>query len=77
MGKLKLYELAKDMDMSSKELLEYANTIGISIKSHLSVISDEDAEKIKENFKKVEKVQEKIADKKSKKENTFKKDTAA
>ena len=39
---MKLYELAKEMDVSSKDLLEQAKEMGINIKSHLSVISDED-----------------------------------
>ena len=47
MGKMKLYELAKEMDISSKDLLEQAKTLGMSIKSHLSAISDEDAEKLR------------------------------
>ena len=37
LGKMKLYELAKEMNVSSKELLEQAKMIGINIKSHLSV----------------------------------------
>ena len=49
MGKMKLYELAKQMDIPSKELLEKAKSIGIEIKSHLSSISDEDAEKLKKS----------------------------
>ena len=49
MGKMKLYELAKQMDIPSKELLEKAKNIGIEIKSHLSSISDEDAEKLKKS----------------------------
>ena len=71
MGKLKLYELAKEMNVSSKDLLEYAKSIGIKIKSHLSVISDEDAEKLKENTNIISRKE----DKKSKKENAQKKDS--
>ncbi len=55
MGKLKLYELAKEMDVSSKDLLEQAKQMGINIKSHLSVLSDKDIKNLKENYKKPEK----------------------
>ena len=51
LGKMKLYELAKEMNVSSKELLEQAKMIGINIKSHLSVISDEDISNLKERYK--------------------------
>ena len=43
LGKMKLYELAKEMDTSSKDLLEKAKALGINIKSHLSAVSEEDA----------------------------------
>ena len=52
MGKIKLYELAKEMDIPSKDLLERVKKIGIELKSHLSVISDEEAQKIKKAFNK-------------------------
>ena len=55
LGKLKLYELAKEMDVSSKDLLEQAKQMGINIKSHLSVLSDKDIKNLKENYKKPEK----------------------
>lgn len=50
MGKLKLYELAKQFNKSSKELLEQAKSIGLELKSHLSSVSDEDAEKLKKAY---------------------------
>ena len=43
LGKIKLYELAKEMNVASKELLEKAKKMGIELKSHLSVLTDEDA----------------------------------
>ena len=50
MGKMKLYELAKEMDVPSKELLEQAKELGINIKSHLSAISDEDIKNLKDKY---------------------------
>lgn len=50
MGKIKLYELAKELNLSSKELLEGARNLGVDLKSHLSVVSDDDVKKIKEKY---------------------------
>ena len=75
MGKMKLYELAKEMDVSSKDLLEQAKEIGINIKSHLSVISDEDVKNLKSRYQREDTTAEsKKEEKKPKKENSQKKD---
>ena len=47
MGKIKIYELAKEIGMESKKLMEVAIQNGIEVKSHLSNISIEDGEKLK------------------------------
>ena len=75
MGKMKLYELAKEMDVSSKELLEQAKEMGINIKSHLSVISDDDVKNLKAKYQRkgVTEIKPK-EEKKPKKENSQKKD---
>jgi len=75
LGKMKLYELAKEMDVSSKDLLEQAKEMGINIKSHLSVISDDDAKNLKAKYQRkgVTDVKPK-EEKKPKKENSQKKD---
>ena len=52
MGKMKLYELAKELNIPSKELLESIKTLGIKLKSHLSVVSEEEVKKIKEKYQK-------------------------
>ena len=75
MGKMKLYELAKEMDVSSKDLLEQAKEMGINIKSHLSVISDEDVKNLKSKYQRKDTTAEsKKEEKKPKKENSQKKD---
>ena len=51
MGKIKLYDIAKEFDMSSKDILEIAMKLNINAKSHLSSVSDEDAEKIRKEAK--------------------------
>lgn len=42
----KVYELAKELEMESKELLEKVNSMGIEAKSHNSVLTDIDAKSI-------------------------------
>ena len=46
MGKMKVYELAKKLDKTSKDIIDIALKLGIDVKSHLSSIEDEDISKI-------------------------------
>jgi len=64
LGKIKLYDIAKELNLTSKEVLEIAKKLNIDAKSHLSAIDESEAEKIKESVKgnkskKEEKKQEK------------------
>ena len=43
----KVHELAKEMNISSKELQGRAARLGISVSSHMSVLSDADIDRIK------------------------------
>ncbi|MBR3134318.1 MAG: translation initiation factor IF-2 [Clostridia bacterium] len=54
MGKKKVYELAKELDINSKELISIAKKLGIELKSHLSTLEDNDVEKIKNSANKKE-----------------------
>ena len=72
MGKMKVYELAKEMDISSKELLDEAKILGIDIKSHLSSIEDKDVELLRGKFGK--KGKEDSAKKENKKKDNKKAD---
>ena len=51
LGKIKLYDIAKELNLTSKEVLEIAKKLNIEAKSHLSNVDDEDAKKIEESFK--------------------------
>ena len=51
MGKIKLYDIAKELNLTSKEVLEIAKKLNIDAKSHLSSVDESDAEKIKESVK--------------------------
>ncbi len=59
MGKLKVYELAKEMNLSNSEMIEKLNSMGINVKSHLSTLEDSDVEKVKGKNKKVVKEEKK------------------
>jgi translation initiation factor IF-2 len=49
LSKIRVYELAKELQISSKELIELLmNEFSVDVKNHMSVIEDEDAELIKE-----------------------------
>ena len=53
MGKIKLYDIAKELDIPSKELVDLVNKLNINVKSHLSSVSEEQAETIKNEAKKI------------------------
>ena len=61
MGKIKLYDIAKELNLTSKEVLEIAKKLNIEAKSHLSSVSEEDAKRIQENAIKPKKTEEKKA----------------
>ena len=53
LGKIKLYDIAKELDIPSKELVDLVNKLNINVKSHLSSVSEEQAETIKNEAKKI------------------------
>jgi len=50
MSNVRVYELSKDLNKSNKEILNIAQGLGISVKSHASSISDEEAGRIREKI---------------------------
>ncbi|WP_315114861.1 translation initiation factor IF-2 [uncultured Clostridium sp.] len=51
MSKIRVYELAKELDVSSKDLIQLLqDEFSIKVKNHMSVIEDEDAQLIKELY---------------------------
>lgn len=51
MSKIRVHELAKELDVSSKDLINLlSEEFSIEVKNHMSAIDDEDAELIKEFF---------------------------
>ncbi len=68
MGKIKIHEIAKEIGLTSKEIMEKAKELGIEAKSHMSGVEEQEAEKIKNAFlskqKKVENKKETIKEEK-------------
>lgn len=51
MAKIRVYELAKELNISSKELIEKLGDLDVSISSHMSSIEEEEADLIRDLFK--------------------------
>ena len=58
MEKIKIHEIAKELNIENKEVIEIANKLGMNVKSHLNAIDEKDAEKIKEEILKKDKKEE-------------------
>ena len=70
MGKIKIHEIAKKLNLTSKEILEIANKLNIEAKSHLSGVEEEEAKRIEEEIMKKSPNTKKVTDNKTvKKEN--------
>lgn len=50
MGKIKIHEIAKELGLTSKQIIEKAKSLGIDVSSHLSSVNEEEEKKIKEIF---------------------------
>ena len=54
MSKIRLYNLAKDMDLDNKELLRIVKELGIDAKSHASTLTDEQVDQVQEYYLQLE-----------------------
>ena len=69
MGKIKIHEIAKKLNLSSKEILDIANKLNIEAKSHLSGVEEEEAKRIEEAImKNVKDTKKKVENKEAKKD---------
>ena len=50
MAKIKIYEIAKELNVDNKTIIDAANKIGLAVKSHLSAIEEDEAKKIRDTF---------------------------
>ena len=64
MSNIKIHEIAKKLNINSKDVLNKAKDLGFNVKSHLSAVSEEDAQKIIDSIK-----NNNLASKEIKKEN--------
>ncbi|MEE1313944.1 MAG: translation initiation factor IF-2 [Lachnospiraceae bacterium] len=66
---MRVYELAKNLNKTSKDVITVLKNNGVEVKNHMSSISDGDANKVKQHFspKKEEKKPERKNDKKTEK----------
>jgi len=67
LGKIKIYEIAKKLDLASKEIVEMAKKLNIEVKNHMSTVSEEEAQKIENKIK--NKKENKIEEANTKKTN--------
>ena len=52
-GKVRIYELSKELNLENKELLAICDQLNIAVKSHSSTISESDAERIRSQAEKL------------------------
>ncbi len=50
MSKIKIYELAKELDKPSKELVEFLNKKDVEAKTHMSTIDEAEADMVKKSI---------------------------
>ena len=72
MGKIKIHEIAKKLNLTSKEVLDIANQLNIEAKSHLSGVEEDDAKRIEEAITKKITGSKKNAESKETKKDTKK-----
>ena len=75
MGKIKIHEIAKKLGLTSKEVIDAANKLKIEVKSHLSGVDEEEANRVEKLLTKNE--GKKKEEKKKDKEKDVKKEEKA
>jgi len=50
LGKIKIHEIAKEIGLTSKEVLDMAQKLNIDVKSHMSSVDESDAKKIESSL---------------------------
>ena len=51
MPKMRVYELAKQLEVSNKDVLEKLSSLGVTVKSHSSSLEDSDVKRLTEQYK--------------------------
>ncbi|NLC39046.1 MAG: hypothetical protein GX779_07225, partial [Clostridia bacterium] len=50
MAKLRVYEVAREKKMNSKDMIHILGRLGIEVKSHMSVLTEDQIKKVDEFF---------------------------
>jgi translation initiation factor IF-2 len=50
MAKMRVYELAKELNLDNKELVRQLIDLGYDVRNHMSVLNDEQVESAREQF---------------------------
>ena len=69
MSKIKVYELAKELGVSNKEIVDFLRSKNIEVKTHMSSVEDADADVVRNTFSKGEKTADKPEAEAPKKKN--------
>jgi len=64
MGKVRVYKLASELDVSSKKLVDILQDLGIEVSSHMSTIEDDTADIIRDMYQEEEEVKQKVKSRK-------------
>lgn len=64
MSKVRVHELAKGLNLQSKELINIINGLGVEVKSHMSILEGKDLEIVIGHFRKIESEKNKKNEKK-------------
>ncbi len=63
MTKLRVHELAKELNMENKDLIDRIEKLGFQVKNHMSTLTDSAVLKIRQQFSEVRPVAEKVEEK--------------
>ncbi len=74
MAKIRIYELAKQLNVANKELVEKINSIGIEAKSHMGMLTEEDVERVRALYQPKKEPQKEAPKKEETKKNALKQD---
>ncbi len=77
MTNIRIYEISRELKLSSKEVIKEARELGIDVKSHSSSVTEEEALLIKESFEELKEASEPAKEKKKTKEKEEKKEEPA
>ena len=55
MSKARVYEIAKELNVDSKLIIEKLKEMNVEVKNHMSSVTEEDTAKVKQAFQKPEK----------------------